>query len=46
MQLHLNGLDDQTAYATVTRDWLIANGGRPRGMRRVIADSRGAPSLR
>lgn len=46
MQLHLNGLDDQTAYTTAIRDWLIANDGRPRGRRRAIADPRGAPSLR
>lgn len=31
MQLHLNGLDDQTAYTTGIRDWLIANDGRPLG---------------
>lgn len=46
MQLHLNGLDRQTAYTTAIRDWLIANGGRPRIVRRAIADRRGAPSLR
>jgi hypothetical protein len=46
MQLHLNGLDSQTAYTTTIRDWLAANGGRPRGTRRAIADRRGAPSLR
>lgn len=46
MQLHLNGLDSQTAYTTTIRDWLTANGGRPRGTRRAIADRRGAPSLR
>jgi hypothetical protein len=31
MRLRLNGLDSQTAYTTAIRDWLIANGGRPRG---------------
>ena len=46
MQLHLHGWDEQTAYATAIRDWLIANNGRPRGVRRAIADPRGAPSLR
>ena len=46
MQLHLNALDSQTAYTTTIRDWLTANGGRPRGTRRAIADRRGAPSLR
>jgi hypothetical protein len=46
MRLHLNGQDDQTAYATAIRDWLIAGNGRPRGERRALADPRGAPSLR
>jgi len=46
LKLHLNGLDSQTAYTTTIRDWLAANGGRPRGTRRAIADRRGAPSLR
>ena len=43
MRLHRNGLDDQTAYATRIRDRLIANNGRPRGVRRAIADPREAP---
>ncbi len=46
MQLHLNGLDSQTAYTTTIRDWLTAYGGHPRGTRRAIADRRSAPSLR
>ena len=46
MQLHLTGLDSQTAYTTTIWDWLTAYGGHPRGTRRAIADRRSAPSLR
>lgn len=46
MQLHLNGDDDIQRYAKTIRLWLEANGGRPVGRRRAIADPAGAPSLR
>jgi hypothetical protein len=45
-QLHANGLDSQTDYAKVIRDWLLSNGGRPKVRRRAVADRLGAPSLR
>jgi hypothetical protein len=46
MQIHLNGDDDIQRYAKTIRQWLEANGGRPVGRRRAIADPAGAPSLR
>jgi hypothetical protein len=46
MQLHANGDDDVQTYSTAIRAWLEANGGRPQGRRRGIADPNGAPSLR
>jgi len=46
MQLHLNGDDDVQDYAKTIRAWLEANGGRPVGRRRAIADPVGSPSLR
>ncbi len=46
IQLHVNGQDDHRAYAKAIRAWLEANGGRPRGRRRAIADPRNIPSLR
>lgn len=46
IQLHLNGGDDVQRYAKTIRLSLEANGGRPVGRRRAIADPAGAPSLR
>ena len=46
MQLPVNGDDDVQAYSTAIRAWLEANGGRPQGRRRGIADPNGGPSLR
>ncbi len=46
MQLHANGEDDVQAYAKTIRARLEANGGRPAGRRRAIADPAGSPSLR
>jgi hypothetical protein len=46
MQLHANGEDDAQAYAKTIRAWLEANGGRPAGRRRAVADPTGSPSLR
>ena len=45
-QLHVNGDDDVQAYAKSIRAWLEANGGRPAGRRRGIADPALSPSLR
>lgn len=44
MQLQLNGLADENAYARAIREWLIENDGRPAIERRSIADHDG-PSL-
>jgi hypothetical protein len=44
MQLELNGLADETAYAKLIREWLIANDGRPTVERRAVIDH-GGPSL-
>ena len=46
IQLHINGDDDVQAYSKTIRQWLEANGGRPVGRRRSIADRHGSPSLR
>ena len=46
LQLHVNGEDDIEAYAKAIRAWLEANGGRPVGTRRAVADPLGSPSLR
>jgi hypothetical protein len=46
IQLHINGDDDVQAYSKTIRQWLEANGGRPAGRRRSIADPAGSPSLR
>ena len=46
LQLHLNGDDDVQRYARTIRAWLEANGGRPAGLRRAIADPADSPSLR
>jgi hypothetical protein len=46
MQLHANGDDSEPAYRKAILDWLLANGGRPRGLRRAISEPLGAPSLR
>lgn len=46
MQLHINGDDDVQTYSKTIREWLEANGGRPTGRRRSIADPAGSPSLR
>jgi hypothetical protein len=46
LQLQVNGDDDVRTYAKVIRAWLEANGGRPLGRRRAIADPAGSPSLR
>jgi hypothetical protein len=46
MQLHIDGDDDVQAYSKTIREWLEANGGRPAGRRRSIADPAGSPSLR
>lgn len=46
MQLHANRQDDVPAYAKSIRDWLAANGGRPRGVRRAVTDPSDLPSLR
>jgi hypothetical protein len=43
-QLHVNGGDDVQAYAKTIRSWLQANGGRPLGQRRAIADALRSPS--
>ena len=45
-QLHVNGDDDVQVYAKTIRAWLEANGGRPAGRRRGIADPALSPSLR
>ena len=45
-QLHVNGDDDLQAYAKSIRARLEANGGRPAGRRRAIADPARSPSLR
>jgi len=45
-QLHVNGDDDLQVYAKTIRAWLEANGGRPAGRRRGIADPALSPSLR
>jgi hypothetical protein len=46
MLLHINGDDDVQAYSKAIREWLEANGGRPAGRRRSVADPAGSPSLR
>lgn len=46
MQLHINGDDDIQAYSKTIREWLVANGGRPAGRRRSIADPASSASLR
>jgi hypothetical protein len=46
MQLHANGDDSEPAYRKAILDWLLANGGRPRGLRRSITDPLGSASLR
>ncbi len=46
MQLHANREDDVLAYTRSIRTWLEANGGRPRGVRRAVADADGVASLR
>jgi hypothetical protein len=46
MQLHANRQDNERAYAKNIRQWLEANGGRPRVVRRAVVDTRGVPSLR
>jgi hypothetical protein len=46
LQLYINGDDSVQAYAKTIRAWLEANGGRPLGSRRAIADPAGSPSLR
>lgn len=45
MQLHANGDDSEAAYRKAILAWLRANGGRPRGVRRLVTDRFG-PSLR
>jgi len=44
MQLELNGLADEAAYAQSIREWLITNAGRPAVERRAVTDHDG-PSL-
>jgi hypothetical protein len=46
MQLHVNGDNHVQAYSKAIRARLEANGGRPQGRRRRIADPKGSPSLR
>jgi hypothetical protein len=46
LQLHVNGEDDVQGYTKTLRAWLQANGGRPVGLRRAVADPAGRPSLR
>lgn len=46
MQLHPNRQDDVLAYAKSIREWLEANGGRPRIARRAVTDPGGLASLR
>jgi hypothetical protein len=46
LQLHVNGQGEVQNYTKTIRSWLEANGGRPAGRRRAIADPAGAPSLR
>jgi hypothetical protein len=46
MQMHANGDASESAYRKAILAWLLANGGRPRGLRRSITDPRGATSLR
>jgi hypothetical protein len=46
MQLHANRQDNERTYAKNIRQWLEANGGRPRVARRAVVDTRGTPSLR
>jgi hypothetical protein len=38
MQLELNGVADENAYAKLTREWLIANDGRHAVERRAVTD--------
>jgi hypothetical protein len=45
-QLEANAQANETEYAKAIRDWLLANGGRPRVGRRAITDVAGSPSLR
>jgi hypothetical protein len=44
-QLELNGKADRSTWTRAIRDFLLANGGRPAGTRRAIADPRDAPSM-
>lgn len=46
MQLHANGDDSEAAYRKAILAWLLANAGRPRGLRRSVTDQLGSPSLR
>lgn len=46
MLLHANRQDNERTYTKNIRQWLEANGGRPRVQRRAIVDSGGLPSLR
>jgi hypothetical protein len=46
MQLHANRHDNERTYAKNIRQWLEANGGRPRVARRAVVDTRGIASLR
>jgi hypothetical protein len=46
MQLHANRQDAVLAYAKSIREWLEANGGRPRVARRAVTDPSGLSSLR
>jgi hypothetical protein len=46
IEIQQNGQADQTAYAPIIRDWLLAHGGRPQTRRRELADPIGRPSLR
>ncbi len=45
-QLHLNGDDDDGAYAKTIRLWLESHAGRPVSTRRAITDPASEPSLR
>ena len=44
--LHLNENDDPRRYATLLRDYLIANNGGPGVKRGAICDPKGKPTLR
>ncbi len=41
-----DGAADEVKHGAAIRDWLLSGGGRPKTVRRAVADPRGRPSLR